>query len=558
MLGYATRLLSLLWSLLLMAGIAGVVLPAFHYLPALGETELSWQPWQWLWLSPEFVPSLRLSLITGGLATLFSLLVALGLLIWRYDSRWMRRIEQALAPVLAIPHAALAIGLLFLLSPSGWLMRLVSPELSGFYRPPNWITVQDEQGISLILALMMKETPYLIFAALPALKQLNARAHLRVGRSLGYTPATTWYKIIIPQLYPIVRLPLFVVMAFNLTVVELSIVIGPNTPSTLSVTLLRWFNDPSLQTRFQASAGALVLLLVVAVCCLLLEWGYRSWLAVSYRSRINGYRRTLGGQLIRALGWLYPCLVLLSILSLLVLVLWSTTRRWRFPDAMPTQWSLDAYTHSARLLSTLSWNSLTAATISTLLALLISLCILEHKRLSGSSKSVFDRIMYLPMLLPQVGFLFGLQWVLLISQLSGGWLAVVLLHLIYVLPYVYLMLHGPYLAFDQRYYTQALTLCRKPWQAYVRVKLGMLSPALGSAAAMGISVSFALYLPTLIAGEGRITTLTTEAVTLASSGERKLTSAMALLQALFPLLAFWFAHRAYRPAKTSVSHASTD
>ena len=150
-------------------------------------------------------------------------------------------------------------------------------------------------------------------------------------------------------------------------------------------------------------------------------------------------------------------------------------------------------------------------------------------------------LIYLPMLLPQVGFLFGLQITLIQAQISGTLAAVVLLHLLYMLPYVYLTLSGPYLAFNQQYYTQALTLCHSPWRAYLSVKLAMLKAPILSACALGIAVSFALYLPTLVAGEGKIVSLTTESVALAASGERKTAASMALLQALFPLMAFWLA-----------------
>ena len=44
------------------------------------------------------------------------------------------------------------------------------------------------------------------------------------------------------------------------------------------------------------------------------------------------------------------------------------------------------------------------------------------------------------------------------------------------------------------------------------------------AGAVGFAVSAGLYLPTLFAGGGRFVTLTTEAVTLASGGDRRASS----------------------------------
>jgi putative thiamine transport system permease protein len=58
------------------------------------------------------------------------------------------------------------------------------------------------------------------------------------------------------------------------------------------------------------------------------------------------------------------------------------------------------------------------------------------------------------------------------------------------------------------------------------------------ASAIGFSVSCGMYLPSLYAGGGRIPTLITEAVTLSSSGDRRLIGIFAMLQTLLPLTAY--------------------
>jgi putative thiamine transport system permease protein len=58
------------------------------------------------------------------------------------------------------------------------------------------------------------------------------------------------------------------------------------------------------------------------------------------------------------------------------------------------------------------------------------------------------------------------------------------------------------------------------------------------ACAVGFAVSVGQYLPTLFAGAGRIATLTTEAVTLSSGGDRRILGIYAVLQAGLPLLAY--------------------
>ena len=90
-----------------------------------------------------------------------------------------------LAPLLAAPHTAVAIGLAFVLQPSGWIARLLAP-LVGWMRPPDLALVNDPWGIALILRLMIKEIPFLLLVMLAALSQIPVQQHMAAARGLGY------------------------------------------------------------------------------------------------------------------------------------------------------------------------------------------------------------------------------------------------------------------------------------------------------------------------------------------------------------------------------------
>jgi putative thiamine transport system permease protein len=76
----------------------------------------------------------------------------------------------------------------------------------------------------------------------------------------------------------------------------------------------------------------------------------------------------------------------------------------------------------------------------------------------------------------------------------------------------------------------------------------MLSGPLAGTLAVGFAVSVAQFLATQFLGAGRHATVTTEAVLLASGGQRTVAAAFAALQAALPLLAFglaaWVSRRA--------------
>jgi putative thiamine transport system permease protein len=78
------------------------------------------------------------------------------------------------------------------------------------------------------------------------------------------------------------------------------------------------------------------------------------------------------------------------------------------------------------------------------------------------------------------------------------------------------------------------------------VTLPRLAPAIITALFVGTAVSVALYLPSLFAGAGRITTMTLEAVALASGGSRAMAGVATMLQLLIPIVAFIILHGIYR------------
>ena len=134
--------------------------------------------------------------------------------------------------------------------------------------------------------------------------------------------------------------------------------------------------------------------------------------------------------------------------------------------------------------------------------------------------------------------MFGVQVLLVWAGLDGGWLALIWIHLMFVLPYVFLTLADLYRSLDPRYARSALALGRSPWAVWTRIKLVMLLRPLLIALAVGLAVSVAQYVPTLFAGGGRFSTLTTEALTLAAGGDRRTVALFGLALALLPLLGF--------------------
>ena len=179
---------------------------------------------------------------------------------------------------------------------------------------------------------------------------------------------------------------------------------------------------------------------------------------------------------------------------------------------------------------------------ATALALALTLACLEAEHRFGVRVSIRALwLLYLPLLVPQIAFLVGLQTLALGTGLDEGRGVVVAAHLVFVLPYVFLSLADPFRAWDTRYATVAGALGAGPNRVFWTVRLPMLLRPVLTAAAVGFAVSVGQYLPTLLVGAGRIQTLTTEAVALASGGDRRVIGVYGLAQTAAAFVPFFFA-----------------
>jgi len=183
----------------------------------------------------QFAPALRLSLSVGVLATVLAVGATLALVTVLHGSAAWPRLQRALGVVLAVPHAAFAVGLALLLMPSGLIARLLAT-ITGWSVPPDIATVQDPAGLALVAGLVLKEVPFLVWNVAASLQRVGQGAEvtrqLQIAASMGYGTRTTWWRVLWPQLLPRLALPLLAVWAYSLTVVDMALVLGPTRPPT--------------------------------------------------------------------------------------------------------------------------------------------------------------------------------------------------------------------------------------------------------------------------------------------------------------------------------------
>jgi putative thiamine transport system permease protein len=521
-----------------LAGLFGTVWPAFGYLPALGGEELSLDPFRMLFSQPGIWQSAALSLATGAVSAALSLAA-----VMLFVSAWagtpaFARIQHLISPLLSVPHAAAAFGLAFLIAPSGMVARLVSPWLSGWERPPDLLIVNDPMGLSLIAGLVVKEIPFLLLITLAALPQTPVQQTRLLDASLGYGRIAGFLYCAWPSIYRQIRLAVFAVIAFATSVVDVAAILGPTRPETLALRLVGWMGDPDLSLRFLASAGAVLQLGVTGTAILI-------WIGIEQVAALVRDAGAAAGLRFLRDRWLaLMAMVLMAVSALAVfaglvtLCLWSVAGFWPFPDALPQSFTLASWAMALPRIAAPLGTTLAVATLSTAAATLLAVLCLVRENRSGRRARLALAFVYLPLIVPQAAFLFGIQFIFLVSGAMASLPALVFVHLVFVLPYVLLSLSDPWRAFDRRYEAVAYGLGKGRAETLWRVRLPMLMRALLTAAAVGFAVSVGLYLPTLLIGAGRLTTVTTEAVALASGGSRRVIGIYAFLQMALPLAGF--------------------
>ena len=534
----------------ILIGLLGVLLPAFGYFPALGTFDFSLSYIASFLSSKSTIHAIWLSLFIGITSSLASVMACFALMACGTQRGFGRRImgmhRALMGPLIALPHSTIAIALLFLLAPSGFFIRLISPEITGFMRPPAFGFVPDQTGWLLIAGLMMKEIPFLLFIALAQSQRLGIKTLQDLGRTLGYRPVVVWCYVIWPQIYRQMRLPILAVLAYSLSVVDMTLILGPSLPPPLAILLLQGFQDADLQARLPASAGALIQIIIIIFAIglwLIGEVVMRHCL--SFCLHIGTRLRWLsaiasGAFMIITAGFLLLCLGLCAIF------LWAFANRWSFADKIPSEFGLRFWQTDVAFGSVL-WDSLIIAGMASFISLCLSALWLEALYLQSShnGKKTRDKViggigavLFMPLFVPQISLLFGLQVALSWSYLDGMISTVIVVHCLYIMPYSWLMLAPAYHNYEPRFVMLAKTMGYGPLRHFLTLRLPLLSYSFASAFILGVCVSIALYVPTIFAGAGRITTVTTEAVTLAASGSRGPSAQAAMMQMLLPLLVF--------------------
>ncbi len=209
--------------------------------------------------------SLGLSLWIAFASTALSCAIGLGaalLLRRRFPGQGLARLLFQIN--LTIPHAVGALGILWLLSQSGFLARIAGG--AGLIDGPAGFPAltQDRHAIGIIAHYVWKEVPFIGLILLANMQSIGDDPEA-AARSLGASPFAAMRLVLLPLLRPALIRAGAIVFAFSFGAWEVPVLLGQSSPPALPVLAWQRFTDPDLAARPEAMAIAMLIALVSAL-----------------------------------------------------------------------------------------------------------------------------------------------------------------------------------------------------------------------------------------------------------------------------------------------------
>lgn len=196
-----------------------------------------------------------LTIVSTALSTLCGLAVAV--VVHRF-ARNSSALKTLLQIPLAVPHLAAAFILLNLFAPSGLIARFFVSTPQDFP-----VLVNDAYGIGIVIAYVLKETPFVALVILSTLVRTGDEFD-QVAQNLG---ATRWQRfrfVTLPLVAPAMAFSSLLVFAYVFGAFEIPYVLGRQFPAVLAIVGNRKFTGTDLDERPEAFAIAVLVTIAAA------------------------------------------------------------------------------------------------------------------------------------------------------------------------------------------------------------------------------------------------------------------------------------------------------
>lgn len=230
---------------------------------------------------------------------------------------------------------------------------------------------------------------------------------------------------------------------------------------------------------------------------------------------------------------IFNIFLLLLIFPLFIILLWSFTKIWPWPDLFPKafglrgfQYLLNPSNNSLKILGCSIWLS----TVVMFVAILISIPAAKALGLYDfKGKGLIKTLILAPIIVPTVAVTMGIHVSFIRMGLANTFWGVVIVHLIPCIPYSVRILTDVFEIIGNSMELQARILGANKIQTFFHVTLPMLAPGLVTAGSMVFIVSFSQYFLTFLIGGGKIVTFAMLMFPFIQSGDRMMASVYSMV-----------------------------
>jgi len=242
-------------------------------------------------------------------------------------------------------------------------------------------------------------------------------------------------------------------------------------------------------------------------------------------------------------GYTLAVLFLVFALPLILLVIYSVSSAWTFPELLPENLSGRAFKYAAgqweniagSLISSAAYSLLTVGTV--LLITLLPARALARYDFPG--KHLLDALLLVPVLLPVMTFSMGIHSVFIRTGISDTFIGIVLVLSIYSYPYMLRALIAAYMRVSEQYSTTARNLGGSFFYTLLHVEVPMLLPGIAAGSSVVFLVAFSEYFLVFLIGGGAVNSYTGYLFPFLQGSDYSIASLLALLFLIIPLLLFF-------------------
>lgn len=226
-------------------------------------------------------------------------------------------------------------------------------------------------------------------------------------------------------------------------------------------------------------------------------------------------------------------LTFLFAFPLLILLLWSFSGQWPWPNLITNDFTLEGWQYFINpangAVESLATSLIIGAAV-TFITLLISIPAGKAMGLYNfPGKGAVKVLVLAPLIVPPFAVTMGIHINFMLFGLADKLIGVILVHLIPTLPYSIRIMTHTFEGLGDKFEAQARVLGAGPFQRFIHVTLPLIAPGLFSAGILVFIISFSQYLLTFLIGGGRIITFTMLLFPLVKSGDRMLAAVYSLV-----------------------------